>query len=55
MGKELIGGIISIVVAVLGIALVAVIVGKGAQTSKVISSAGGAFSEVLGEALKPVS
>ena len=55
MGKDLIEAIVSIVVAILGIALIAVIVGKGAQTSKVISASGQAFSEVLGEALKPVS
>lgn len=55
MGKDLLSGIVSIVVAILGIALVAVIVGRAAQTSKVISASGNAFTEILGAALKPVS
>lgn len=54
-GSNVIEGLISIVVAVLGIAIVAVLVGSRAQTAKVISAGGSAFTEVLGAALKPVS
>jgi hypothetical protein len=55
VGKDLIDGIIQVVVAILGIALIAVILGRAAQTANVIKTSGQAFSEVLGEALKPVS
>ncbi len=50
MGRNLIEGIVSIVVAILGIALVAVIVGKAAQTGAVLKDAGGALSKVLDSA-----
>jgi hypothetical protein len=47
MGKDAIEGIISVVLAVVGIAMVAVIVGKNSQTGTIISSAGTALSSVL--------
>jgi hypothetical protein len=47
--------ITQIVLAVLTVAIVAVIVGTNSQTSTVISSAGTAFSGILGTALSPVS
>ncbi len=55
MGKDLIEGLVSIAVAILGIALIAVIVGRSSQTSAVIQSAGGAFSSVLKAAMAPAS
>lgn len=55
MGKDLIEGLVSIAVAVVGIALVAVIVGRGSQTASVIQSAGGALSSVLKAATAPAS
>lgn len=55
MGKDLISGIVSIVVAILGIALVAVIVGKASQTAGVISASGSALSSVLKAATAPAS
>lgn len=42
-------------VAILGVAIVAVLVSKNAQTGSVIQSAGTAFSQVIGAALSPVS
>jgi PRD1 phage membrane DNA delivery len=41
--------------AVIGLAIVAVLVSKNAQTGSVISSAGTAFSSVIGAAVSPVS
>lgn len=55
MGSKLIDAIVSILAAVIGIAIVAVLVSKSANTSGVISSAGSAFEGILGAAVKPVS
>lgn len=54
MDKEFgwIGGIIA---ALIGLAIVAVIVGKNAQTGSVIQQAGSALSGVIGAAVQPVS
>jgi hypothetical protein len=48
-------GIIAIVAGIIGLAIVAVIVSKNAQTGTVIQSAGTALSSVIGAAVKPVS
>lgn len=48
-------GIVSIIAGIIGLAMVAVIVGRNAQTSGVISSAGTALSGVIGAAVSPVS
>lgn len=47
MGKDLIEGLVSILAAVVGIALIAVIVAKGSQTGQVLSSGGTAFANIL--------
>lgn len=54
MEKEFgwIGGVIA---ALIGLAIVAVIVGKNAQTGSVLTSAGQALSGVIGAAVAPVS
>ena len=54
MSDKLIEGLVSIVVAIIGLALVAVIFGSR-QTSGVISSAGTAFGKILGAAVAPAS
>ena len=54
MDKEF-GWIAGIIAALIGLAIVAVIVGKNAQTSGVIQSAGSALSGVIGAAVAPVS
>lgn len=53
MGRDLVEGAVSIAVAVIGIALIAVIVGRASQTANVLKSAGGALSEVLTAATAP--
>jgi hypothetical protein len=47
--------LISILTAIIGVAIIAVLVSKGAQTSQVLTSAGQAFSGILGAAVGPVS
>jgi PRD1 phage membrane DNA delivery len=47
--------IVAIITALVGLAVVAVIVGKNAQTSNVVTSAGQALSGVIGAAVAPVS
>ena len=47
-------GIIAIATAIVGLALVAVILSNNAQTSNVIKSAGGALSSVIKAAVAPV-
>lgn len=44
-----------VLIAVVGVATVAVIVSKGAQTSSVITNAGNAFAQIIGAAVGPVS
>jgi purine-cytosine permease-like protein len=48
-------GFISIVGAVIGLAVVAVLVSQKAQTSQVFQGAGTALSAVIGAAVSPVS
>jgi hypothetical protein len=54
MSDKLIEGVVSIAVAIVGLALVAVLFGSK-QTSGVISSAGTAFGKIIGAAVAPVS
>ena len=44
-----------VALAIIGVAIVAVLVSKNAQTSSVIGSIGKAFSQSLGAAIAPVT
>lgn len=48
-------GVVSIATAIVGVALLAVLVSKNAQTPQVISAGGNAFSNALRAATGPVS
>jgi hypothetical protein len=48
-------GIVTILVAIIGVAIVAVLVSKNANTSGVIKSGGSAFAQMLGAAEAPVT
>lgn len=48
-------GIISVLTAIVGVAIIAVLVSSKSQTSSVITSAGKAFSGIVGAAVNPVS
>lgn len=47
--------IIALLTAILGVALVAALMSKNAQTSQVIGAAGSAFNTILGTALSPIT
>jgi uncharacterized membrane protein (Fun14 family) len=47
--------IVTIAVAIIGVATLAVLVSRNANTSGVIKSAGDAFSKALGTAISPVA
>ena len=47
--------IVGVATAIVGLAIVAVIVGQKSQTSSVIGAAGKALSDTIGAAVKPVT
>lgn len=47
--------IITVLLAIIGVAIVAVLVSKQAQTGSVLGAGGSAFSQALGCALSPVT
>lgn len=47
--------IVSVATAIVGVAIVAVIVSKNANTANVISSASNAFSQALATAVSPIT
>jgi hypothetical protein len=55
MSDQLIGGVVTVATAILGVAIIAVLVGSNAKTSQVISSAGNAFSNAINAAEAPVT
>lgn len=55
MGNGLVEGIVSIFVAIVGVAIVAVIVSKKSNTAGVLQAWGSAFSNALGVAVSPVT
>lgn len=52
---RLVDGAVSIAVAIVGVAFLAVLVSRNANTAGVITASGGAFSKALGAAEGPVS
>ena len=54
MNDNLITSVVTVATAIVGVALIAVLVSRNANTAQVISSAGGAFSNALGAAVAPV-
>jgi len=50
----MLSGVINVAVALVGLAALAVIVGKNAKTADVINATGGAFSDALRAAEGPV-
>ena len=55
MSDQLIGGVVTVATAIIGVAIIAVLVGSNARTSQVISAAGNAFAGALGVAEGPVT
>jgi len=54
MTDQLVTSIVTVLTAIIGVAIIALLVSKQSQTSQVLSAGGGAFSSVLGTALSPV-
>ena len=53
--NDVLAGVVTIAVAIVGVATLSVIVSKQANTAGVIQAAGGAFSGALTAAVSPVS
>lgn len=53
--KDGVGAIVGIFTAVIGVAIIAVLVSKNSQTSSVLGSIFTGFGNVLGKAVAPVS
>lgn len=49
------GQIVTVLTAIIGVAILAVLVSKNAQTPKVIEAAGKAFSSSIGAATSPLT
>jgi hypothetical protein len=49
------GGIVTVLTAIIGVAILATLVSKNANTSGVLTAGGNAFSGILGTALSPVT
>ncbi len=54
MGDQLITSVVTVLTAIIGVAIIAVLVSKNANTAQVLSSGSQAFSSALGTALSPV-
>ena len=55
MSDQLISSVVTVLTAIIGVAIIAVLVSKNANTTGVISAGGSAFSSALGTALSPVT
>lgn len=55
MGSNVVGQIVTVFTAIVGVAILAVLVSKNAQTPQVIKSAFSGFSEALRAATGPVT
>lgn len=55
MSEQLISSVVTVLTAIIGVAIIAVLVSKNANTSSVIGAGGSAFSQALGTAISPVT
>jgi hypothetical protein len=55
MTDRIIADIVTVLTAIVGLAIIAVIVGKNSQTPGVIKQAGSSFASIITAAVKPVS
>lgn len=55
MRDDILGSIVTILVAVVGVATLAVILSKNSNTANVVTSGGNAFAKILGAATGPVT
>jgi len=55
MGDQIISGVVTILTAIVGLAVLAVLVSRQAQTTNVIKAAAGGFAQDIGAAVSPVT
>ena len=55
MADQLISSVVTVLTAIIGVAIIAVLVSKNANTTGVISAGASGFSQALGTALSPVT
>jgi PRD1 phage membrane DNA delivery len=55
MGDELVRGIITVLTAIIGVAIIAALVSNKASTANVLTAGGNAFSNALGTAVGPIT
>lgn len=55
MSDHLITSVVSVLMAIIGVAIIAVLVSRNANTAAVLTTSGQAFSSSLGTALSPVT
>lgn len=55
MSEQLISAVVTVLLAIVGVAIIATLVSRNANTAGVISAGGSAFSGSLGTALSPVT
>ena len=55
MGENFTTSIVTVLMAVIGLAIISVLVSKNAQTGTVLGQAGNAFANILGSAEAPVT
>lgn len=53
--NQLVNGLIVVLTAIIGLAILSVLVSRNAQTSSVISAGSRGFSDMLGAAVSPVT
>jgi hypothetical protein len=55
MSDSLITSVVTVATAIVGVAIIAVLVSKNANTAGVLTAGGSAFSQALGTAISPVT
>jgi hypothetical protein len=55
MGNQVVSGMVTVLMAIIGVAIIAALVSNKAQTSQVIGAAASGFGQDLGVALSPVT
>lgn len=55
MSEQVITSVVSVLLAIVGVAIIAVLVSRNANTAGVISAGASGFSQSLGTALSPVT
>ena len=55
MGEQMVTALVTVLTAIIGVAIIAVLVSRNANTAGVLTAGGSAFSGALGTALSPVT